>query len=190
MTASEKIQLHESVWVAPGAQLYGHVEAAEGASIWPNAVIRSECQYVRIGRMSNIQDFVMIHVGYDYPSEIGEFVSITHHATVHGAVIEDHCLIGINATLMDGCVIGRGSIVAPGCVVLEGTVVPPHSIVAGVPGKVIKERDSARDNRWNAWNYYRNAAAYRDGNHRAWHGDDYRAFGIDIKKKIAEDRDL
>jgi carbonic anhydrase/acetyltransferase-like protein (isoleucine patch superfamily) len=117
-------------------------------------------------------------------------VSITHHATVHGAVVEDHCLIGINATLMDGCVIGRGSIVAPGCVVREGTIVPPESIVAGLPGKVIKQRDNARDNRWNAWNYHRNAAAYRNGEHRAWSGDDYRAFGRDIKKKIAEDLDL
>ena len=190
MDPTDQIQLHESVWVAPSAQLFGKIAIAEGSSVWPNAVIRSECNHVQIGRMSNIQDFVMIHVGYDHPTEIGEFVSVTHHATVHGAVIEDHCLIGINATLMDGCVIGRGSIVAPGCVVREGAVIPPGSIVAGIPGKVIRERDSAQENRWNAWNYYRNASAYRRGEHREWEGDEYKAFSEKIKREIAEDRDL
>ena len=90
---------HESVWIGPGAQIYGEVAIAEGASIWPHAVIRAECNAVAIGRMTNIQDFVMIHVGFDHGVQIGEFCSITHHATVHGATIEDHCLIGINATL-------------------------------------------------------------------------------------------
>ena len=190
MKQSDQIRVHDSAWVAASAQLYGHIEIAEGASIWPNAVIRSECHHVRIGRMSNVQDFVMIHVGYDHPTEIGEFVSVTHHATIHGATIEDHCLIGINATLMDGCVIGRGSIVAPGCVVREGTVVPAGSIVAGIPGKVIRERDSAHENRWNAWNYFRNAAAYRRGEHRAWDGEEYEKFSFEMREKIARDRDL
>jgi carbonic anhydrase/acetyltransferase-like protein (isoleucine patch superfamily) len=124
----------------------------------------------------------MIHVGYDAPTVIGDFCSITHHATVHGAVVEDDCLIGINAVVMDGAVVGRGSIVAPGAVVTEGTAIPPGSIVAGVPGKVIKQRDSAAENRVNAWSYWRNAQAYRKGNHRAWDGPDYLAF-VAAKRK-------
>ena len=129
---------HESVWVAPGAQLYGKIAIGEGSSIWPCCVIRCECHSVRIGRMTNLQDFVMIHVGYAEPTVIGDFCSITHHATVHGATVEDDCLIGINAVVMNRAVIGRGSIVAPGAVVTEGTVIPPHSIVAGVPARVVK----------------------------------------------------
>ena len=101
-------------WIAPTAQLFGKLSVGEGSSIWPNTVIRSECQEVTIGRMTNVQDFVMIHVGYDHPTRIGDFCSITHHATVHGAIVEDDCMIGINAVVMDGAVIGRGSIVAPG----------------------------------------------------------------------------
>ena len=97
--------------------------------------------------MTNLQDFVMIHVGYQEPTTIGDFCSITHHATVHGATVEDDCLIGINAVVMNGAVIGRGSIVAPGAVVTEGTIIPPHSIVAGVPARVVKTRDCTRENR-------------------------------------------
>ena len=82
-------KLHESVFVAPGAQIYGEVEIDEGASVWHNAVIRAECE-IAAGRPhdTNLQDFVMVHVGYDHPTAIGDFCSITHHATVHGATIE------------------------------------------------------------------------------------------------------
>lgn len=182
--------IHSSVFVAPSAQLYGAVEVGAESSIWPNVVVRAEAQHVRIGRYTNLQDFVMVHVGYDHPTEIGDFCSITHHATVHGCRIEDDCLIGINAVVMDGAVIGRGSIVAGGAMVREGSVFPPGSIIAGVPAKRIAERDSARANRLNAWLYHRNAAAYRRGHHRAWTGAEYEAWLATIRAKIERDEDL
>ena len=177
-----------TAWIADSAELYGRIRIGEDTSIWPQCVIRAESQDVKIGRMTNVQDFVMIHIGYDEPTRIGDFCSITHHATVHGAVIEDDCLVGINAVVMDGAVVGRGSIVAPGAVITEGTVIPPHSIVAGVPGKVIKTRDSAAENRLNAWNYHRNAQAFLRGDHRAWDGDDFKAFTRAKRKELGLDR--
>ena len=89
----------------------------------------------------------------------------------------------ICAVVMNGAVIGRGSIVAPGAVVTEGTVIPPHSIVAGVPARVIKTRDCTRENRMNAFAYHRNAEAYRRGEHRAWEGEDYQRF---LAERLAE----
>ncbi len=177
------LSIDPDAWIADSAELYGRITIGAGSSVWPQCVIRAESQEVVVGRHTNLQDFVMIHIGYDHPTRIGDFCSITHHATVHGAIVEDDCLIGINAVIMDGAVIGQGSIVAPGAVVTEGTVIPPHSIVAGVPAKVIKTRDSAAENRLNAWNYHRNAEAFRRGDHRAWDGDDFRAF---TKQKRAE----
>jgi carbonic anhydrase/acetyltransferase-like protein (isoleucine patch superfamily) len=168
--------IHESVWIAPSAELYGKIEIGEGSSIWPQCVIRAECEHVRIGRHTNLQDFVMIHVGYGDPTVIGDFCSITHRAVVHGATIEDECLIGIGAIVMDGAVVGRGSIVAPGAVVTERTIVPPGSIAAGVPARVVKSRNCAAENRANAWNYGWNARAYARGDHRAWEGEAFRRF--------------
>lgn len=182
--------VHESVWIAPGVLLYGAVSIAEGCSVWPHAVIRAECNDVRIGRMTNIQDFVMIHVGFDHAVRIGEFCSITHHATIHGASVGDHCLVGINATLMDGAVIGRGSIVAGGAVVTEGSEFPEGSIVAGVPAKLIGRRDNARANRVNAWVYHRNARFYERGEHRAWDGAEYRAWLATKCAEVESDDDL
>ncbi|MCA9512264.1 MAG: gamma carbonic anhydrase family protein [Myxococcota bacterium] len=183
-------RLGRDVFLAPGAQLYGAVEIADRGSVWPHAVVRAEANRVAVGRVSNLQDFAMLHVGYEHSTVIGAFCSVTHHATVHGAIVEDACLIGINAVVMDGAVIGRGSIVAPGAVVREGTVVPPHSIVAGVPAKVLKTRDSERENRLNAWQYFRNARAYARGDHRAWEGRAYRGWLEWMRDAIAADRDL
>lgn len=182
-------QIAEDVWVAPSAEVYGRVHVGEGSSLWPHCTIRAECQEVRVGRMTNLQDFVMVHVGYEHPARIGDFCSITHHAVVHGAVVEDECLVGIHATLMDGVVVGCGSIVAPGAVVTEGTRIPPGSIVAGVPAKVLKERDARRENRLNAWNYHRNARFYRRGEHRAWDGPDYEAWLEAKRREIEADED-
>ena len=182
--------IHPSAWVAPSAQIFGAVAVGERASVWHNAVLRAECQEIRIGRLTNVQDFAMIHVPYDRPTVVGAFCSITHHATLHGCTIEDECLIGINATVMDGVVIGRGSIVAGGALVKEGTIVPPGSIVAGIPAKVVRERDSARENRLNAWLYHRNAEHYRRGDHRAWDGPEYEAWLAAKRAEIARDADL
>jgi carbonic anhydrase/acetyltransferase-like protein (isoleucine patch superfamily) len=182
--------IHESVFVAPGVQIYGQVAVGQGSSLWPNAVIRAETQEVEVGRYTNVQDFVMIHVGYDHATRIGDFCSITHHVTVHGAVIEDACLIGINATIMDGARIGRGSIVAGGSFVTEGSEFAAGSIIAGIPAKAIRERDMSRPNRLNAWQYHRNAQAYRRGEHRSWAGPEYEAWLAGIREAVEADRDL
>ena len=65
----------------------------------------------------------------------------------------------------------------------EGTIIPPGSIVAGVPGKVIRERDSSIENRVNALVYHRNAQAYRRGHHRAWEGPEFKAW---VAERTAE----
>jgi len=127
----------------------------------------------------------MIHVDPGDPTVIGDFCSITHRATIHGATIEDDCLIGIAAVVMDRAVVGRGSIVAPGAVVTEGSVIPPGSIAAGVPARVIKTRDSTAENRLNAWNYWWNARAYARGEHRAWDGAEFRRFQQEKRREGA-----
>ena len=182
--------IHESVFVAPGVQLYGHVTIGEGSSVWPNAVMRAEANEIVIGRYTNLQDFVMVHIGFDHPTRIGDHCSITHHVTVHGCTIGDACLVGISATIMDGAVIGAGSIVAGGAFVTEGSEFPPGSIIAGVPAKVIRERDMSRANRLNAWQYHRNAQAYLRGEHRTWTGPEHQAWLERIRAEIETDADL
>jgi carbonic anhydrase/acetyltransferase-like protein (isoleucine patch superfamily) len=182
--------IHDSVWVAPSAQIYGRLSISEGSSVWHNAVARAECQEIQIGRYTNVQDFVMIHVGYDDSTTVGDFCSLAHHATIHGCTVGDACLIGPGAVIMDGAVVGPGSIVAGGAVLPEGKIFPAHSIIAGVPSKVIAERDSSRPNRMNAWLYHRNAQFTREGNHRCWEGPEFEAWRTAKQAEVDEDRDL
>jgi carbonic anhydrase/acetyltransferase-like protein (isoleucine patch superfamily) len=179
-----------SVWIAPTAQIFGRVAIGAGSSVWHNAVLRAECQEIRIGRMTNLQDFSMVHVGYDDATTIGDFCSIAHHATVHGCTLGDAVLVGVGAVIMDGAVIGAGSIVAGGAVVAEGRRFEPGSVIAGVPAKAIAMRESARANRMNAWLYHRNAQFYREGRHRAWDGPEFEAWRRAKQAEIDADLDL
>ena len=52
-------------------------------------------------------------------------------------IIEDDIWIGANAVILPGVTIGNHSVVAAGAVVTKN--VPPHSLVAGVPAKIIKQ---------------------------------------------------
>lgn len=182
--------LDAASWISPSAQLFGKIQIGAGSSVWPNVVARAEMQEIRIGRMTNIQDFVMLHVGFATPTVIGDFCSITHHVTLHGCTVEDECLIGIGATIMDGAVIGRGSIVAGGAFIPEGKVYPPNSIIVGAPAKVKTERDNRRANRFNAWMYNHNAEFYAAGKHRAWDGPEFEAWAAELQADITTDADL
>ena len=182
-----EVVLRDVAYVHDSANLYGKISVAEGASIWINVVARAELAEITIGPYSNIQDFVMLHIGSASPTHIGSHCSITHHCTIHGATIGDNCLIGINSTIMDGCVIGANSIVAGHTFLKEGTVIPPNSIVMGAPGKVMRSKNNYVANRLNAYLYHRNALAYAQGNYRAWSDADLAAqIGAEIARLTAE----
>ncbi|TFV88094.1 gamma carbonic anhydrase family protein [Oxalobacteraceae bacterium OM1] len=162
------VVLRDPAYIHESAYLYGKVTVEEGASIWINAAARAEMHEIVIGAYTNIQDFVMLHIGDRTPTIIGSHCSITHHCTIHGCTIGDNCLIGINTTIMDGCVIGENSIVAGHTFLKEGTVIPPNSIVMGTPGKVVREQNNYVRTRLNAMLYHRNALAYAKGDHLGW----------------------
>ena len=169
------IDLSRAAFVHPTACLYGDVRIADGATIWCNVVVRAEALHVAIGARTNIQDFVMIHIGAGTPTIIGANCSITHHVTLHGCTIGDNCLVGIGATIMDGCVVGENSIVAGGAFLKEGTIIPPNSIVMGAPASVTKTRDCSIPNRVNAFFYEQNGLAYARGEYRAWTTPEFQA---------------
>ena len=158
-----------AAWLAPAAVVIGRVTIDAEASVFYGAVVRADMDTIDLGRGSNLQDNVVVHTDFGFPTRIGARVSVGHSAVVHGCTVEDDCLIGMNATVLNGAVIGAGSLVAAGSVVLEGTRIPPRSLVAGVPGKVrreLTEEESAKVLR-NAEHYRELAAQHRSAQHRA-----------------------
>lgn len=139
-------EVHESAWLAPGSIVVGKVTIGAESSIWYNAVVRGDSDAIHIGERTNLQDGVVIHTFVGQATTIGDDVSMGHNAVVHGATVENGCLIGMSATVLNEAVVGEGSLVAAGALVPQGMVIPPHSLVAGVPARVVRElRDSDRE---------------------------------------------
>lgn len=158
-------QIGEDCYLAENATVVGDVIMGNGCSIWFNAVLRGDVNSIRIGNHVNIQDGAVLHTLYQKSTiEIGDYVSVGHNVTIHGATVKDYALIGMGATVLDGAVIGEGAIVAAGALVLSNTIVEPNTIWAGVPAKMVKKVDPQQSQEINqriAHNYAMYASWYK-----------------------------
>lgn len=135
-------QLGEECWLAETATVIGDVQMGRECTIWYNAVLRGDVNFIQLGNKVNIQDNAMVHCTYQKAgTTIGNEVTVGHNAIVHGCVIEDKVLIGMGAIVMDNAHVGQGAIIAAGAVVRENEQIPPHTLWAGVPAKQVKELD-------------------------------------------------
>lgn len=129
----------DSCFLAPNSTLVGDIIMGEHCSVWFNAVIRADVNFIRIGNYTNIQDAVVIHCTYQQEgTTIGNYVNIGHQAMVHGCRIDDYVLIGMGAIIMDRAHIQSHVIIAAGAVVLENTICEEGYLYAGVPARKIK----------------------------------------------------
>jgi carbonic anhydrase/acetyltransferase-like protein (isoleucine patch superfamily) len=126
-------------FIAENSTLVGDVQMGDNCSVWFNAVVRGDVNYIKIGDNVNIQDGVVVHCTYQKASTtIGNNVSIGHNALVHGCELKDNVLVGMGAIVMDNVVVNEFCIIAAGSVVLENTVCESGYIYAGSPAKKIK----------------------------------------------------
>ena len=134
--------IDKSAFVHPAAILIGNVTLGARASVWPTAVLRADSDAIVVGPDTNIQDGAILHADPGLPAVLGARVSVGHRAIVHGATVEDDCLIAMGAILLNGVQVGAGSLVAAGAVCKEGMRIPPNSLVVGVPARVAREATS------------------------------------------------
>ena len=154
-----------SVRIAPGAAVVGDVTLADEVSVWYGCVLRGDVNRIEIRERSNVQDGAVVHLGDDHGTFVAEEVVIGHRAVIHGCRIGGGTLVGIQATILDDAVIGEGCVIGSCALITAGTVIPPHSLVVGVPGKVVRTltaEDEAFHRRL-AGKYTRLAHNYRVG---------------------------
>jgi carbonic anhydrase/acetyltransferase-like protein (isoleucine patch superfamily) len=133
-------KIPSSCYIDPSAQILGDVVLGERSSVWMNAVLRGDVNFIRVGSCSNVQDCAVLHGQRNlYPVIVGDWVTIGHNATVHGCVVADNVVIGMGARVLNNARVGEGCIIAAGSVVPEQTVVPPRTLWAGVPAKLRRE---------------------------------------------------
>ncbi len=111
---------------------------------------------IKIGRDSLIGEYTVIRgqggvtIGDRvYTSPFTQIIAVNHvfddpnrpfvdqGITAEGIVIEDDVWLGASTVITDGVRIGRGAVVAAGAVVTKD--VPPHTVVGGVPARVLRE---------------------------------------------------
>ena len=126
-------------FIAENSTIVGDVEMGDNCSVWFNAVVRGDVNYIKIGNNVNIQDGVVIHCTYQKAgTTIKDNVSIGHNALVHGCTLRSNTLIGMGAIVMDNAVVEEFTIIAAGAIVLENTICESGYIYAGAPAKKIK----------------------------------------------------
>lgn len=128
--------------IEPGAIIRDKVKIGENAVIMMGAIIN-------IG--AEIGENTMIDMGAVVGARgmIGKNVHVGAGAVIAGVleppsktpvIIEDNVMIGANAVILEGVRVGAGAVVAAGAVVTEN--VAPSTVVAGMPARVIKEKDT------------------------------------------------
>lgn len=133
---------HGEAFVASTAVVCGDVVLGRGVSVWYGAVLRGDSAPLSVGEMTNLQDGVIMHADTGVPNDVGAWITVGHGAVLHGRRVGDGCLIGIKAVILGGAEVGDGCIIAAGAVVKENARIPPRSLVAGVPGKVVRAVDA------------------------------------------------
>lgn len=129
----------KNCFIAENATIVGDVVMGDNCSVWFNAVVRGDVNYINIGNNVNIQDGVVIHCTYlKAGTTIGNDVSIGHNALVHGCVLKNNVLVGMGAIVMDNAIVEEFCIIAAGAIVLENTHCESGYIYAGAPAKKIK----------------------------------------------------
>jgi carbonic anhydrase/acetyltransferase-like protein (isoleucine patch superfamily) len=133
-------QFGRNNFLAENATIIGDVQMGDDCSVWFQAVVRGDVNFIRIGHQVNIQDGAILHGTYQKcGTTIGNCVSIGHRALVHGCTLHDHVLIGMGAIVMDQAVVEEHCLIAAGAVVLENTICRAGGVYAGVPARRVKE---------------------------------------------------
>ncbi len=127
--------------IEPGAIIREQVEIGDNAIIMMGAIIN-------IGSVIGAGSMIDMGAILGGRATVGKNCHVGAGAVLAGVieppsaspvVVEDDVMIGANAVVLEGVRIGKNSVVAAGSIVVED--VPPNSVVAGVPGKVIKEKN-------------------------------------------------
>lgn len=126
-----------------GEYTFANIYAGDDVSLGDRPMLIASKAAIRIGNKVIFGPEVTIRGGNHTTSYVGRFMADVGDDEKRpeddsDVLIEDDVWVGTRAIILHGVMIGRGAIVAAGAVVTKS--VPPYSIVAGVPGRVLKLR--------------------------------------------------
>lgn len=131
--------VHESSFIHPQATITGDVIIGKDVYVGPGAALRGDWGKIVIEDGCNVQENCTIHMFPGVTVLLKEGAHIGHGAIIHGAIIGKNSLIGMNSVIMDNAEIGDECIVGALTFIKSDEKIPRRSLVAGNPGKIIKE---------------------------------------------------
>ena len=132
-------QIDPTAFVDPSARIIGRVTLAQGAMVWPGAVLRADDERIEIGQGSAVLDLALLEAPQDKPVVVEPGALVSHQVCIHGATVKSGALVGIGAIVLDGAVVGSGSLVGAGAVVPPRMQIPEGVLVLGQPAKVVRD---------------------------------------------------
>lgn len=153
--------LHPDAWVHPDATIIGNVTVGAGSTIWPQAVLRGDYGFIRIGARTSIQDGTVIHCTAELPTVIGDDCVVGHLAHLECCTVEDGALVGTNSVVLHRAVIRANALVGASALVPNDMEVPSGAMALGVPARLRLDAVTPNMIRPNAANYVRNGERYR-----------------------------
>jgi carbonic anhydrase/acetyltransferase-like protein (isoleucine patch superfamily) len=157
-------EVGDGSYVHPDATLIGGVKIGKGCFIGPGARLRADWCDIEVADGSNVQDNCIIHARPGFTVRLGPRSHVGHGAVLHGVVLHEHVLVGMNAVVQDEAEIGEECIIGSGCVIPSRMQVPPRKMVMGVPGKVVGDVSPQQEQLWTiATHFYQELPArYQD----------------------------
>ena len=131
--------IDSSSFVHPSATVIGDVIIGPDCYVAPNAVLRGDFGRIQLIEGVNIQDTCVMHGFPNTVTLVEKNGHIGHGAVLHGCVIKENALVGMNSVIMDGAVIGESSIVAAMSFVKANEVIADKTLVAGSPARTIRQ---------------------------------------------------
>lgn len=131
--------VHPSSFVHPQAAVTGNVTIGKDVYIGPGAAIRGDWGGIIIKDGCNVQENCTIHMFPGATVILEEMAHIGHGAIIHGAHIGKNVMVGMNSVIMDEVVIEEECIIGALTFVKTREVIPRRSLVAGNPGRIIKQ---------------------------------------------------
>src|SRR5689334_10163057 len=133
-----KPRLGAGAYIAKSAVVLGDVRMGDFSSVWYNATVRGDINYIEIEHHTSIQDNAVLHLAAEFPCIIGSHVTVGHSAIVHACKIGNEVLIGMGATILDGAVVEDQCVIGAHALVTQGKRIPAGSMVMGSPAKVVR----------------------------------------------------
>jgi len=129
-------QIADSAYIHPSAEIIGDVIIEDHCYIAPGAVLRGDFGRIHVQHHSNIQDNCVLHSFPEQDCIVSAYGHVGHAAVLHGCILNDNVLVGMNSVIMDQAIIAENSIIGANSFVPANFTCEPGSLILGSPASV------------------------------------------------------